>query len=278
MPALTFNNTSGNSKFSGSVVFEGKPFDYDIYLLPLTSQNERGEIIQRISSRKRYFPNGTEETCLGLDTTSITQMIDSNDVSAFGFVKEHGSQDEGSGSLQIFNWCSLKRKYNNELEISQVWINDVCRFTPKGTTKSVISPVKVLFLLFEQLTSQILNKNEIYLMVEPHEYPVLGSLYKKYGFNDVSKEDCKKNKGRDALNIMRKFINKNSDYNNFPFVEPVAPVLTPDLPDVSLVSEHIPLNTIPPVVTGGNNKRFLRKSKRKTNRRKHRTYKRKSRK
>ena len=272
MPALTFNNTSGSSKFSGSVVFEGKTFEYDIYLLPLTSQNERDEIIQRISSRKRYFPNGTEETCLGLDTQSITEMLDANDTSAYGFVKEHGSQDEGSGSLQIFNWCSFKRKINNELEISQVWINDVCRFTPKGTTKSAISPVTVLFLLFEQLTTQLLNKNEVYLMVELPEYPVLGPLYKKYGFNDVSKEDCKRNKGKN--NIMRKFINKNSDYNNFPFVQPVAPVLTPDLPDVSLVSEHIPLNNIPPVITGGKSKRKSRK----TNKRKPKTYKRKSRK
>lgn len=249
--ALTFNNPSGRSKFSGSVVFEGKPFEYDIYLLPLTSATERDEIIQRMSSRKRYFPNGTEETCLGLDKQSITRMLDAVDTSAYGFVKERGSQDEGSGSLQIFNWCSLKRKYSNELEISQVWINDVCRFTPKGTPKTSISPIKVLFLLFEQLTAHILHKKEIYLMVEPHEYPVLGPLYKKYGFNDVPKEDCKKNKGKAALNVMRKLINQHSDYTNFPFVQPVASVLT------------TPYDIIPHVITD-------RKSKPKS------TYKRKS--
>jgi hypothetical protein len=271
MPALTFYNTTNQSKFSGKINYEGKIFEYDIYLLPSKNKNEINEIIERISSRKRYSLDGKESVCLGLDKNKIKEILDDDDASAFGFVKESGTQDEGSGSLQIYNWCSLKRKYNTEYDISQIWINDVCRYTIPGTPKSTISPIKVLFTLFEQLTTQILGMNEIYLMVEPNEYPILGTLYKKYGFDDVSFENCKKNKGRQALKIMKKYINKNPNYDNFPFVEPTLQTVQTNFPETSLSTEHISIDTSLPLMNkigGKKQNKKLKTKKRKTNKRK----------
>lgn len=217
-----FNNISNQSKFSGTVLYQNIEFEYDIYLIP---SNETNEIIQRISSRKR-MENGVEKVCLGVDQARISSMLDNDDVSALGFVREKGTQDEGSGSLQIYNWCSLKRKYHDEYNYAQVWINDVCRITQPGTQKSKISPIKVLFILFEQLAAQNINKNEIYLMVEPKEYNILGPIYTNYGFTKVPYEDCKKNRGKDALVIMRKNISKDANYTDFPFTSPqIGPVI-----------------------------------------------------
>ncbi len=214
-----FNNNSNLSKFSGTTLYQNTEFEYDVYLIPSKNQNETNEIIQRISSRKR-MENGVETTCLGIDKALITFNLDNDNTCAYVFVREKGTQDEGSGSLQIYNWCSLKRKYHDEYNYAQVWINDVCRITPPGTQKSKISPIKVLFILFEQLAAQNINKNDIYLMVEPNEYNILGPIYNNYGFTKVPYEDCKKNRGKDALVIMKKNISKDPNYDNFPFTAP----------------------------------------------------------
>jgi hypothetical protein len=119
-------------------------------------------------------------------------MVDGRDISAVGFVKEKGSQDEGSGTLQIYDWCDLKKRKKrkaNPIDDAQVWINDVCRNIPQGVTKSVVSPVSILFILFEQLVAYNLSKSEIYLMVEKHESGVLIPIYSlNYGF--VQDDSC----------------------------------------------------------------------------------------
>jgi len=92
-----FNNNSNLSKFSGTTLYQNTEFEYDVYLIPSKNQNETNEIIQRISSRKR-MENGVETTCLGIDKALITFNLDNDNTCAYAFVREKGTQDEGSGS------------------------------------------------------------------------------------------------------------------------------------------------------------------------------------
>jgi hypothetical protein len=212
--ALYFNNKTNQTKFSGSINYGNSIYDYEIFLLPVKDISYRNEIINRITNRIR---NG--QVCLDITEDLVKDTLD-YDGSAYGFVREKGTQDEGSGSLQIYNWCSLKRK-GNSLDNIQVWINDVCRITAPNTKKSVISPVKVLFYLFEQLIIHNIQKEDVYLMVEPKEGPILVPIYNTYGFTIVSPTDCPKNKGKDASIIMRKTITIDPNYANFPFEQPL---------------------------------------------------------
>jgi len=215
MPAFFFNNTKGKSKFSGSIIFNGVEYLYELFLFPLINPDERTNIIDRISSRKRYNKDGTEEICLGIGVEDITDMIDNNDISAVGFVKEKDSEDEGSGTLQIYNWCDLnKKRKKNTIQNAQVWINDVCRNTPRGMTKSVVSPVRILFKLFEQLVAYNLSKDEIYLMVEKNEFGVLEKIYNGYGFY---KDDSCFNPVEHEC--MKKTITKELSFSELPFIQ-----------------------------------------------------------
>jgi hypothetical protein len=210
MPAQIFNIPTTNTKFSGFIDYRGSQFQYDIYFVPFSDESEKEEAVKRITTRIRYLSDGSESICLGLTKDIIEDMLSNQDISAFVFVKEQGTNDEASGTLQIYNWCNKSKKKTD----AQVWINDVCRFTHKDSAKSSISPVKVLFIIFEQLSAHLAKRKTISLMVEQSQYNVLGPLYKNsYGFSDVN--NCPQS---EDYNVLRKSITADPKYADFPFV------------------------------------------------------------
>lgn len=161
MSAVKFKNYTGQSKFTGSINYSGFNYDYIIYLLPLTNPSEKNEIISYFGNR-RYKGN----LCLDTDEDIIRDVIDDEDVEALFIVSSAGIDNVASGSLQIFNWCKLRKKYD-------VWINDVCKVSSddvilqeKTNPGSSGNPVDAMFALMEQLVVQNLEKPNIKLFVE----------------------------------------------------------------------------------------------------------------
>ena len=102
----------------------------------------------------------------------------------------------------------------------QVWVNDLCRSNgtyslatrKKSHSKSQVSPVKALFLLFEQLAITAVQAQIIYLNVERKNETILCPLYERYGFTRETKH-----KYRDDYIPMKKTVVPDTAHVNFPF-------------------------------------------------------------
>lgn len=204
--AYPLYNPTNKSKFEGIITYENKDFSYELYFIPLHEENKE-YLIKKFGQRM-----WKGEPCLEIDETLIRDYIENDDVSVYGIVSEVGINDEASGTIQVYNHCN-KRK---GLKASQVWINDVCRITADGSTKSLVSPVKVLFYIFEQLTINNLKKSEICLFVDIDKKDILVPQYNKYGYQVIPSTTCPLL--GDEYIFMRKTLTKDPNYVNFPFV------------------------------------------------------------
>jgi hypothetical protein len=202
--AFPFPNPTGQTRFEGKTLYEGTLYDYKIFLTPLQKSTPDYEyVVKEISARRQ---KGSRKACLGTTKKIIQQQLNQQITSAYGFVNPIGSKDTVSGSIQLYQWDTTTTDY-------QVWINDLCRNTPSGAKKHEVSPLYVLFMLFEQMAAQMLGKTAVYLFVDPENEPVLVPLYQKYGFS----VDNDFNTTGDAI-IMKKPIVKLDAYNGFPFI------------------------------------------------------------
>jgi len=202
--AFSFPNPTGQTRFEGKTLYEGTLYDYKIFLTPLQkSTPDYDYVVKEISGRRQ---KGSRKACLGTTKKIIQQQLNQQITSAYGFVNPIGSKDTVSGSIQLYQWDTTTTDY-------QVWINDLCRNTPSGAKKHEISPLYVLFMLFEQMAAQMLGKTVVYLFVDRENEPVLVPLYQKYGFS----VDNDFNTTGDAI-IMKKPIVKLDAYNGFPFI------------------------------------------------------------
>jgi len=195
-----FVNTTNNPRFSGSLTYEGKRFEYDILLTPFNKRTKLGQeayqfVVDHISKRKR-----DGKPCLGIDEPMIRSYLDRKTTSAYGFVRtqnRQGKVDEASGSIQLYNWCKQKDNL-------QAWLGDLCRVSE---FKSTVSPTKVLISLLEQLVVQNTELREMHLMIEPEEREILGPIYENYGFRFI----------RNCLTVplipMKKRIIKNNAFS-----------------------------------------------------------------
>lgn len=212
MPAVNFTNNTGRSKFTGTINHKGFDYDYTIYITPLTNEQESYDIIN-------YFGNRTYKgkLCLDIDEEGIKNSIDNNDVSAFFIVKVAGINNVASGSLQIYDWCKVRKGFD-------VWINDVCKISPddiilqeKSNPGSTGVPLDIMFILMEQLAVQNLGKRNIKLFVgsEPATNAAfLVPRYNKMGFKtDII---CNK-KFKDDI-VMEKNINPDISIIDFSFL------------------------------------------------------------
>jgi hypothetical protein len=202
--AFPFPNPTGQIRFEGKTLYEGTLYDYKIFLTPLQkSTPDYDYVVKEISGRRQ---KGSRKACLGTTKKIIEQQLNQQITSAYGFVNPVGSKDTVSGSVQLYQWDTTTTDY-------QVWINDLCRNTPSGAKKHEVSPLYVLFMLFEQMAAQMLGKTVVYLFVDRENEPVLVPLYQKYGFS----VDNDFNTTGDAI-IMKKPIVKLDAYNGFPFI------------------------------------------------------------
>lgn len=204
--AIRFPNPTNKKQFDGLLEVEGKTYEYKIFLLPLEKNTpEYNFVVDGIQKRRQ---KNSRKACLGIKKKDIMRSIDNEITSAYGFVNEKGSADTVSASIQIYKWSV------DQSDI-QVWIHDLCRHTPRGTVKSEVSPLKVLFLLFEQLAANLINKDKIYLMLEPEKKDILVPIYEKYGF--AVDNDFKLLLTNDFI-IMKKSIKPKAQFRNFPFL------------------------------------------------------------
>jgi len=205
--AYTFINKTKQNKFTGVLEYQGKNFEYELYILPL-HEEDKEEVIRKFGNRIR---NGS--VCLDLTEERVRENIENENNSGFAIVKEVGTQDVGSGSLQIYNWCNEKKGKS----AAQLWIHDVCRIIEPGTPKSIISPIKVLFHLFEQLAIYNLNKRSIHLMVEESEKNVLVPIYQSYGFIAMPMASCSGNE--EMINMVKTHIVRDPKYDFLRFTK-----------------------------------------------------------
>ena len=202
--AFPFPNPTGQTRFEGKIAYKGTLYEYKIFLTPLHKSTPDYDYVVKEISGRRY--KGRRNACLGTTKKIIQQHLNRQITSAYGFVNPVGSKDTVSGSIQLYQWDITTNDY-------QVWINDLCRTTPRGTKKHDVSPLNVLFILFEQMAAQMLGKKAVYLFVDPENERVLVPLYQKYGLH-VDKNF--KTTG-DAI-VMKKPIVKLNAYNVFPFI------------------------------------------------------------
>ena len=194
MPAYNFER-NGNmiaDMFAGEFKFKEVDFQYELYLTPFTHPDTTTRV-------KTFFGNRMFKgaSCLGIDEASIQEYIDNEDISLFGIVRSSlNPLDTGSGTIQLFNYCSKAKGRNN----AQAWINDICRTT--DGEKTPISPVEALFYIFEQFVIHNLRKPDIYLFTEIDKAPILTPIYERYGFEITTA--C--NSDPSAYVIMRKTI------------------------------------------------------------------------
>ena len=210
MPASNFKNNTGESKFIGTIHYQGLNYDYIIYLKPFTT-TQKNEII-------RYFGNRVYKgkSCLDINEKDMRNILRKNDASAFFIVSVAGIDNVASGSLQIYDWCETT---NGE----DVWINDVCKISPmdvilqeKAMPGSTGVPVDVMFMLMEQLVSQNLGKRNIKLFVEnePSNANFLVPRYEKMGYE--IDPVCSKKFPHDIA--MEKAINPDTNIIDFTFL------------------------------------------------------------
>jgi hypothetical protein len=188
--AYKFKNNTGKQKLNGTFGYNGLTYEYALYLPLLTElvliEPERSEVINAFGNRMQ---NG--KVCLNRGESLITTHLDDGDVSAYIIVNQVGSDETGSGTLQIYDWCSGNNR--RLLKNMFVWINDVCRILGPTGVKSSVSPIGALFYFMEQLTVQHLGKTDIYLFVDTHDTTnksVLTNIYSRnYGFTLNSDDD-----------------------------------------------------------------------------------------
>lgn len=198
--AIQISNRTGETRFDGKIDYEGQQYEYTIFITPLQKATpEYDFVVKGISGRRQ---KGSRKTCLGLTSKNIKKHLDKRITSAYGFVNPVGSKDSVSGSIQLYNWDTNSKDY-------QVWINDLCRHTPRGTKKQKVSPLHVLFTLFEQMAAHLLGKSEVKLFVDSENENILVPLYNKYGFTvDTDIRTTVPN-----VIVMRKSITQNDAYN-----------------------------------------------------------------
>jgi hypothetical protein len=208
--ALQIPNPTKQKRFNGHLSFEGHNFVFEIFLTPLEEDTlDFQYVVDHIRKRRR---KGERGACLGTTKPVITKHLQRQITSAYGFVRERGTMDEASGSLQIYDWFGIGSP--------QVWVNDLCRSNgtsssgtrKKSHNKSSVSPVKVLFFLFEQLAITAVNARTIYLNVETDNETVLCPLYERYGFTRETKHTY-----NDDYIHMKKTVIPDPTYANFPF-------------------------------------------------------------
>ena len=197
--------------FAGEMQLEGTMFSYEIFLLPIVHSDS-----SKINSIQQYLINklGTRQkdgkSCLDITEDIVRQNILDDNYSAMGFIKNISDpnwSDEASGSLQYYDWCK-KRKG------PQVWVNDLCRITEANsatsTVKPKVSPIKVLFKLFEQIAVKCIGPKLkfLHLLVEDKEpeRSTLPAIYNKYGFHIVSSHECSQ---ADSI-VMKKAISESA--------------------------------------------------------------------
>ena len=202
--AFKFTNNTGKNKFIGTFGHNGLTYEYILYLPPNIIDPERREIITKFGNRMQ---NG--KVCLNLNESIITKHLDDGNVSAYIIVNQVGSDETGSGTLQIYDWCSGKNR--SLLKNRFVWINDVCRILGNSGVKSAVSPIGALFYFMEQLSVQNIKKSDIYLFVDTSDETnkrVLTNIYSKnYGFTLNSIDDpsiCPANGTGEKLMVMKK--------------------------------------------------------------------------
>lgn len=178
--SIPFHNNTGNTKFTGEIFVADIPYEYILYLLPAEGDDinniQKREIVQYFGNRM-FFLNGKWSICLGVDANTIRRYLRNRDISAYVRVKTAGFDNEASGTIQISDHCNLGEP--------DIWINDVCRV---GTVREG-DPVKVMFLLIEQLAAQNMNKTNMKLCVERKPEKNLAVLTKKYKDFGFSKND-----------------------------------------------------------------------------------------
>jgi hypothetical protein len=187
--AYKFKNNTKEQKFNGIFTYNNLTYEYALYLPRFDEKvligNERSEVITKFGNRMQ---NG--KVCLNMNESRITTHLDDGDVSAYIIVNQVGNDETGSGTLQIYDWCSgNRRSFRN----SFVWISDVCRILGPSGIKSAVSPIGALFYFMEQLTVQNMGKTDIYLFVDTYDQTnktVLTNIYSNnYGFILNSDDD-----------------------------------------------------------------------------------------
>ena len=189
--AGNFNNVTGSNKFIGQFTYKDFNYEYILYLpnnhkpiirssyrkkvkaIPeepeivvpqFVNPEEREEVI-RIFGNRMQLKDGITTQCLEIDEETVANYIDNNQVSAYVIVNQTGNDETASGTLQIYDWCTNKKRKRDDTTKPGVWINDVCRIL--GTKpKLAISPVDALFFVMEQLTVQNMNQTNISLFVD----------------------------------------------------------------------------------------------------------------
>jgi hypothetical protein len=212
-----------NGKYVGNFDFEENQYSYILYFLPLSIKHKR-EVIHYFGNRK--LEDGS--TCLDVDIDTITDYIKNAQISVFCIVYSsefndvnNPNADIASGTIQIYNHLDE----GTDIEDTQCWINDVCRSRNYDIKKQIVSPIKALFYLFEQLTISLLHKQDIYLMIEYNienedkdknrqikkTSKKLEEIYTNYGFNFMGRKKI----GVINYKIMSKqIINKTLDFSS----------------------------------------------------------------
>jgi len=189
---------------TGELQLKGEHFKYEVYLLPIIGADNNKitaveeDLIKRMGNRMQ---NGKH--CLHIDETIVSRNIENNEYSAIVFVENIQHNDAASGTLQYYDWCNKGKK--------QLWINDLCRIS---TSKQPVSPIKVLFNVFEILVKKYKKSSKyLHLFVDNEDKngsSVLIDIYKKYGFDVVTNRECKMDNPDNKYTIMRKQIKKIS--------------------------------------------------------------------
>ena len=175
-------NIKYTREFSGIFEFKGTMFTYEVIIAPFSSSSGK-KMKDMLLARKDPTDDTRTKTCLGLTEDDVKKYADNKNIqtSAFFIVYAPNKLDSGSGTIQVYNHCSVPRV---DINTAQVWINDVCRSYPVGIEKSKISPVEAMFYLMEQLVVKNLGKTETHLMVAPDNKHVMG-IYQKYGYTEI---------------------------------------------------------------------------------------------
>ncbi len=168
--------------FSGDFEFKGTMFTYEVNIAPFSYYGAKNMKKILLNRKDPTDPNRTN-ICLGLTKEDVKNYANNKNIqtSAFFIVYAPNNLDSGSGTIQVYNHCSVPRV---NIDTAQVWINDVCRSYPVGIDKSKISPVEAMFYLMEQLVVKNLKKTETHLMVAPDNKHVIG-IYQKYGYTEI---------------------------------------------------------------------------------------------